>query len=48
VVEYPAGYAVVSVLTDDAVLLVLLRQDANLGQLLLELRRHRGQIASLV
>jgi uncharacterized protein len=46
--EYQRGLAVVSVLSVDALLLVLVRPDANVGQLLFELRRNRGHIASLV
>lgn len=48
VLEHERGLAVVSCLTDDAVLLVLLQPTANLGQLLYELRRNRANIASLV
>jgi uncharacterized protein len=48
VLEYPQGVAIVSVLSADAVLLVLVQATANLGQLLFELRRNRGHIASLV
>jgi hypothetical protein len=39
---------VISVLSDDAVLLVLARRDANLGQLLFALRRNRENIAALI
>ena len=48
VLEYAQGLAIVSVLSPDAVLLVLLQPRANLGQLLFELRRNREHIASLV
>lgn len=48
VLEHAGGLAVVSVLTADAVLFVLVRPDANVGQLLFELRRNREQIAALV
>ncbi len=48
VLEYERGFAVVCALTSDAVLLVLLHPSANVGSLLFELRRHRGNIASLV
>jgi predicted regulator of Ras-like GTPase activity (Roadblock/LC7/MglB family) len=48
VLEHQDGIAVVSVLSADAVLFVLVRPDANVGQLLFELRRNREQIASLV
>ena len=48
VLEHRDGLAVVSVLSDDAILLVLVRPQANVGQLLFELRRNRENIASLV
>ncbi|MEP6991757.1 MAG: roadblock/LC7 domain-containing protein [bacterium] len=48
VLEYKNGLAVVSALTVDAVLVVLVRPDANVGQLLFELRRNREHIAALV
>jgi uncharacterized protein len=48
VLEYQRGLAVVSVLSPEALLLVLVRPGANVGQLLFELRRNREQIASLV
>jgi predicted regulator of Ras-like GTPase activity (Roadblock/LC7/MglB family) len=48
VLEHRNGLAVVSVLSDDAILLVLVRPQANVGQLLFELRRNRENIASLV
>lgn len=48
VVEYPQGIAVVSSLSADAMLLVLVQPSANVGQLLFELRRHRANIAALV
>jgi predicted regulator of Ras-like GTPase activity (Roadblock/LC7/MglB family) len=48
VLEYPTGLAIVSALSADAVLLVLLQPTANIGQLLFELRRNREHIASLV
>jgi predicted regulator of Ras-like GTPase activity (Roadblock/LC7/MglB family) len=48
VLEYPDGLAIVSVLSQDAILLVLVRATANIGQLLFELRRNREQIATLV
>lgn len=47
VLEYADGFAVISVLSDVAVLLVLLRPDANVAQLLHELRRHRERLATL-
>jgi uncharacterized protein len=48
VLEYPDGLAIVSVLSQDAILLVLVRATANIGQLLFELRRNREQIATLI
>lgn len=48
VLEHKSGMAVISVLSAEAVLLVLVTQHANLGQLLFELRRHREHIAALV
>ena len=48
VLEHRDGIAVVSVLSPDAVLFVLVRPEANVGQLLFELRRNREQIAALV
>jgi predicted regulator of Ras-like GTPase activity (Roadblock/LC7/MglB family) len=48
VLEYQRGLAVVSVLSPESLLLVLVRPGANVGQLLFELRRNREQIASLV
>lgn len=48
VLEYERGYAVLSAMSPEALLLVLVRAAADLGQLLHELRRHRTSIASLV
>jgi len=48
VLEHRGGLAIVSVLSPEAVLLVLLTPQANIGQLLFELRRHREHIAALV
>jgi predicted regulator of Ras-like GTPase activity (Roadblock/LC7/MglB family) len=48
VFEYPGGLIIVSVLSNDAILAVLVRADANVGQLLFELRRNREQMAALV
>ena len=48
ILEYPGGVAIACTLSDDAILLVLARQSANLGKLLFDLRRHREQIAALV
>ncbi|PYP77733.1 MAG: hypothetical protein DMD35_14020 [Gemmatimonadetes bacterium] len=48
VLEHHSGLAVISVLSADAVLFVLVRPQANIGQLLFELRRNREHIAALV
>ena len=48
VLEYSAGAVVVTSVTPDAFLFVLLRPEANLAALLYDLRRFRAQIASLV
>ena len=48
VLELKSGTAIVSVLSADAVLLVLVAHGANIAQLLFELRRHREHIAALV
>ena len=48
VLEHDGGISVVSVLSRDALLLVVLGPDADVAQLLFELRRARSQIASLV
>lgn len=48
ILEHRDGIAILSVLTPDAILLVLVRLSANVGQLLYELRRNRDHIAALV
>ncbi len=48
VLEHAGGIAIVSVLSADAILLVLASPRANIGQLLYELRRNRDHIAALV
>ncbi len=48
VLEHADGLAIISVLSADAVLLVLLQPAANAGQVLFELRRNREHIAALV
>jgi predicted regulator of Ras-like GTPase activity (Roadblock/LC7/MglB family) len=48
IVEYERGFAVVCALSSEAVLLVLVQPGADVGSLLFDLRRHRGNIASLV
>lgn len=47
VLEYEAGVAVISSVSTEALLLVVLRPGANLASLLFDLRRHRTQIAAL-
>ncbi|MBX6333118.1 MAG: roadblock/LC7 domain-containing protein [Gemmatimonadaceae bacterium] len=48
ILEFAHGIAIISVLSSDAILFVLARQNANLGKLLFELRRNRENIAALV
>jgi uncharacterized protein len=48
ILEHKQGIAIVSVLSDEAILLVLVQPSANIGQLLYELRRNREHIAALV
>ncbi|HKO16389.1 MAG TPA: roadblock/LC7 domain-containing protein [Gemmatimonadaceae bacterium] len=48
VLEHRGGLALVSVLSSEAVLFVLVSTRANVGQLLAELRRNRDQIAAIV
>lgn len=48
VVEYERGHAIVSAISGDALLLLVVHDSANLGALLFDLRRHRANIASLV
>ena len=48
ILEHHQGIAIVSVLSSEAVLLVLVQPSANIGQLLYELRRNREHIAALV
>ncbi len=48
VLEYGGGTAVVTAVSPDALLLVLLTPAANLASMLYDLRRHRAQIAALV
>ena len=48
VIEHQSGLSIVSVLNTDALLVVLVRPDANVGPLLFEIRRNREHIASLV
>jgi len=48
VLEYGGGTAIVTALSNDALLLVLLSGTDTLPALLYDLRRHRAQIAALV
>jgi predicted regulator of Ras-like GTPase activity (Roadblock/LC7/MglB family) len=48
ILEQREGIAILSLLNSEAILLVLVRVDANVGQLLYELRRNREHIAALV
>ncbi len=48
VLEHRNGLAIVSVLSAEAILLVLVSPRANIGQLLFELRRNREHIAAIV
>ena len=48
VLEHREGIAILSVLSAEAILLVLVQLSANVGQLLYELRRNREHIAALV
>ncbi len=48
ILEYAHGIAIVALLSSDVLLLVLAQPSANVGRLLFELRRNRGNIASLV
>jgi predicted regulator of Ras-like GTPase activity (Roadblock/LC7/MglB family) len=48
VLEHRQGIAIVSVLSAEAILFVLVQPSADIGQLLYELRRNREHIAALV
>jgi predicted regulator of Ras-like GTPase activity (Roadblock/LC7/MglB family) len=48
VLEHERGAIVIAAISHEAVLLVMMRPDADLGALLFDLRRHRANIASLV
>ena len=48
VLEFGSGLAIVSVLSADALLIVLVQPSTNVGALLFDLRRHRSAIASLL
>jgi len=48
VLEMKEGLTIISALSAEAVLVVLVKPSANIGQLLYELRRNRQHIAALV
>jgi hypothetical protein len=48
VLEFDRGVAVVSALTSQSILVVVLRADAPVGPLLFEIRRHRTNMAAIV
>ena len=48
VVEFNEGMAVLSELTPDTLLAILVKPGINIGQLLFELRRHKAAIAQLL
>lgn len=48
VLELETGLAVLTAMSGEVVLLVLLRADANVGALLYDLRRHRSGLGALV
>lgn len=48
ILEHHQGIALVSVLSAEAILLVLVQPNADIGQLLYEIRRNREHIAALV
>jgi predicted regulator of Ras-like GTPase activity (Roadblock/LC7/MglB family) len=48
VLEYDHGTIIISAISPDAFLFLLVRPSANLAALLFELRRHRPQLAALV
>ena len=48
VIEFSGGMALVSHLTDDALLALVFAPDTNIGDLLHDLRQHRESIAALL
>lgn len=48
ILEHRQGIVIMSVLSAEAILVVLVQPSANIGQLLYELRRNREHIAALV
>ena len=48
VTEFESGHAILSAVSPEALLLLIVHPSAHLGALLYDLRRHRANIASLV
>ena len=48
VIEYERGHAIISAISPEAILLLIVHASTHLGALLYDLRRHRANIASLV
>ncbi len=48
VMEYGNGFVVVSIVTPDALIAIVVRSDTNVGGLLYELRQYRAAIADLL
>jgi uncharacterized protein len=48
VLEFDRGVALISSITSEAILLVVVHATADIGSLLFDLRRHRANIASIV
>ena len=48
ILEFEGGAALLSALSRDTLLVVVVHQTANIGSLLYDLRRHRANMASLV
>ncbi len=48
VVEYTQGLVIVTDLTSESLLAILVQRDTNIGNLLYELKRHRASIAQLL
>lgn len=48
VIEYDRGHAILSAVSPEALLLLIVHPSAHLSALLYDLRRHRANIASLV
>jgi predicted regulator of Ras-like GTPase activity (Roadblock/LC7/MglB family) len=48
VLEFGGGLAIVAVLHEEALLIVLVKPETNVGSLLFDLRRHRSSIAGLL